>query len=473
MSGGQVLRQALEIINYLVFFHFVALNSVYLFTTMVAFGSLRRFSRRSKAVDLEEILSGDVLPITLIAPAYNEEATCVEAVRALLALRYPQFEILMVNDGSKDATLSRLQEAFELEKVARMPAIQLASAPVRGVYRSRVHANFWVVDKQNGGKADSINAGLSYCRTPLFCTMDADTLLERDALMRIVRPFLEDASTVAAGGTVRIVNGCTVRDGMVTEVRLPRNWLARFQVLEYLRAFLAGRVGWSALDAMLIISGAFGVFRRDLVAEIGGYATDTVGEDMELVVRLHRHCREKKLHYRIVFVPEPMAWTECPESTKILSNQRSRWERGLIETLGRHRRMLFNPKYGRIGMLAFPYFLLLELPGPLIQLLGLFTLGLAIYLGQVSTFFLVAFLLAAFIFGMALSIGAVALEELTFRRYLHSRDLVLLLLMGLIDNFGYRQLANAWRVRGIYAKLRGATGWGKMERRGFGGSRAQ
>lgn len=192
---------------------------------------------------------------------------------------------------------------------------------------------------------------------------------------------------------------------------------------------------------------------------------------MELVVRLHRHCREQKIHYRIVFVPEPMAWTECPESTKILSNQRSRWERGLIETLTRHRRMFLNPRYGRIGMVAYPYFVLLEMPGPLIQLLGLFTLALALYLDQVSTFFLVAFLLAAFIFGMALSIGAVALEELTFRRYLHFGDLLLLLWMGLIDNFGYRQLANAWRVRGIFAKLRGAKGWGKMERRGFGAGR--
>lgn len=277
MKSGHLLGTFLQIVNYLVFLHFVVLNCFYLFTTLIAFGSLRRFARRSRAVDLEEVLAGDVLPITLIAPAFNEEATCVEAVRALLTLRYPQYEILMINDGSKDTTLSRLRETFEMEAVSRMPISPLPSAPIRGVYRSRVHPNLWVVDKQNGGKADSLNAGLSYCRTPLFCALDADTLLERDALMRIVRPFLEDASTVAAGGTVRIVNGCTVREGMVTEVRLPRNWLARFQVLEYLRAFLAGRVGWSALDAMLIISGAFGVFRRDMVTEIGGYATDTVG----------------------------------------------------------------------------------------------------------------------------------------------------------------------------------------------------
>jgi cellulose synthase/poly-beta-1,6-N-acetylglucosamine synthase-like glycosyltransferase len=295
--------------------YFVALNTVYLTMSVFAFRSLRRYAMRMQSVDVAELMAtAGMPPVTLIAPAYNEEPTCVEATRSLLTLRYPDFDILVVNDGSKDGTMARMTAAFELEPAARAPVSTIPTADVKAVYRSRRHPNLWVLDKANGGKADALNAGLNYCRTPLFCAMDADSLLEPDALTRIVRAFLEDSTTVAAGGVIRIVNGCRVRSGIVEDVRLPTNGLARIQVLEYLRSFLSGRMGWDALDATLIISGAFGMFQRSVVAEVGGYATDTVGEDMELIVRIHRHCREQGRPYRIAFVPDPVAWTECPES---------------------------------------------------------------------------------------------------------------------------------------------------------------
>ena len=458
----------LDAFNLVVLVYFVLLNGTYLVTSIVAFFALRRHARRMRSIDIDDMLNAaGAPPITLIAPAYNEEAVCVEAVYSLLTLKYPDYEVVVVNDGSKDATLARLLDAFDCETAPRAPTSTIPTATVRAVYRSRRRPNLWVVDKENGGKADALNVGINYCRSGLFCAMDADTLLERDALMRVVRPFLEDASTVAAGGIIRIVNDSQVKNGMVQQVVLPKNRLAQFQALEYLRAFLSGRMGWDALGAMLIISGAFGLFRRQIVAELGGYATDTVGEDMELVVRLHRYCREKHIPYRITFVPDPVAWTECPERAAVLRRQRDRWQRGLMQTLWRHDVMLLNPRYGRIGMLAFPYFYFLEGFGPLIEVGGYVTFLLALVLGQWSPLYVLAFFLVAIVFGSALSIAAVGLEELSFRRYARFGDLGRLLWLAVLESFGYRQRTVLWRVKGLWSAIRGAQGWGKMERKGF------
>lgn len=463
-----LLWGALWLVNGLVLLYFVLLNGSYLATSLLAFRSLRQYAVRLESLDVNELITAaGAPPITLLAPAYNEEATCVDAVRSLLTLNYPEHEIIVVNDGSKDGTVSRLVEAFEMEPAARMPTNNLPTARVRETYRSRWHPNLWLVDKENGGKSDALNAGLRYCRTPLFCAMDADSLLERDALIRIVRPFLEDRRTVAAGGIIRIVNGCTVESGIVTDVRLPDSLLARFQVLEYLRAFLAGRMGWDAMGATLIISGAFGIFRRSTVVEAGGFATDTVGEDMELVVRLHRHCLEQRIPYRITFVPDPVAWTEAPETIRVLGRQRDRWQRGLSEVLTRHRTMLLNARYGRIGMLAFPHFYLLEMLGPGIEVLGYVAFILTILMGWATPLYVVAFLMVAVVLGIALSVVAVGLEELTFRRYTRVSDLFRFFLLALVENLGYRQLTAFWRIRGMVSFLQKRKGWGEMTRKGF------
>jgi cellulose synthase/poly-beta-1,6-N-acetylglucosamine synthase-like glycosyltransferase len=459
---------AMGVFNYVVLGYFVLLNSVYLGTTVFAFGALRRYAMRLKSLDLTDLMtSGGAPPITLIAPAYNEALTCVESVRSLLTIEYPEFEVIVVNDGSSDETVERLTGAFELEPASRVPTATIATAPVRGLYRSRLHPSLWVIDKANGGKADALNAGINYCHTPIFSAMDADSLIEPQALMRIVRPFLEDASTVAAGGILRIANGCVVHRGRVVEVRLPKSTLARFQVLEYLRVFLAGRMGWSAIDATLIISGAFGIFRRSTVVEAGGYATDTVGEDMELVVRLHRHCSEAGVPYRIQFVPDPVAWTECPESLRVLARQRDRWQRGLFQTLTRHRAMLLRPKYGAAGMLAFPYFFFLEMMGPVIELLGYVSFTATILTGRVDWLLVIAFLAVAVILGGVLSLAAVALEELSFRRYPRLVDLIKLFSLAALENIGYRQINTWWRVKGTISAIRGEQTWGKMTRVGF------
>ena len=464
----RALLIVLSLFNIVVLAYFVLLNSFYLITTILAFRALRNYQRRLKTLDVDEMIAtAGAPPITLIAPAFNEEASCVESARSLLALRYPEYDVVVVNDGSRDGTVAALIGAYDMVPAARLPTAAIPTARVRGVYRSTRHPSLWLIDKENGGKADALNAGLNHCRTPVFCAMDADSLLEPDALIRVIRPFLEDRSTVAAGGIIRIVNGCEVRFGMVTDVRLPDNLLARIQVLEYLRAFLTGRMGWSALRAMLIISGAFGLFRRSVVVDAGGFATDTVGEDMELVVRLHKHCLDKGIVYRIPFVPDPVAWTECPESLRVLARQRDRWQRGLAQVLTRHWRMLLQPRYGKVGLVAYPYFYFLEMIGPAIELMGYLGFAASAALGLLDGRVVVAFLTLAFLFGMMLSVASVTLEELTFRRYQRTGDLVRLFLLAFFENFGYRQLSTLWRVRGLISWARGSHSWGTMQRKGF------
>lgn len=445
------------------------LNSMYVLTSILSFGALRKYARRLKSVNIEYLLtSAGAPPITVIVPSYNEESTCVASVRALLNLQYPEYEVMVVNDGSKDQTLQRLIDAYELEPAYRTPLSNIKTQEIQTVYRSMKFSNLWVIDKDNGGKADALNAGINMCQTPLFCAIDADSLLEQDALLRVVRPYLEESQTVAVGGIIRIANGCEISGGVVRQVRLPKTWLARFQALEYLRSFLSGRMGWSVLGGTLIISGAFGLFKRSLIVEIGGYETQTVGEDMELIVRLHRHCLEQKLPYEIAFIPDPVAWTECPEEMTILANQRDRWQRGLMEAIWKHRVMFFNPRYGRIGLLAYPYYFFLEMLGPVIELTGYISIILTALLGMLSGSFLMAFFLVAFVYGSIVSIFAIALEELTFRRYLNLSDLLTLILASLLESLGYRQLLTLWRVRGMWKKLTGQTHqWGKMQRKGF------
>ncbi len=459
------------VINVIVLAYFFLLNTVYLSTSLFAFWSLRQYRRKKKNIQIDdENAAKAALPITLIAPAHNEELTIKESVQSLLSLIYPEYEVIVVNDGSTDGTLAKICEDYDMVAAPRFPMSSIACAPVRGTYRSRKHPNLWMVDKENGGKADAMNCGINYSRTPLFCVMDSDSLLEREALKRIVRPFLEDNTTIASGGIIRIVNGCKVESGIVTDVRLPKNWLAKFQVLEYLRAFLSGRIGWSALNSILVISGAFGLFRRGIVVECGGFDKTTVGEDMELVMRLHRHCRDRKIPYKIVYVPDPVAWTECPETIPVLGRQRDRWQRGLLESLMRHKPFMLNPRYGRLGFIAYPYFFFLELLGPTIEALGYASFILCLAFGRISIGFMAAFLFAAFIFGMILSIIAVSLEELSFQRYPRLRDIGQLFFLAIAENIGYRQMLSYYRVLSVFTMFSKNRGWGEMTRKGFSSS---
>lgn len=415
--------------------------------------------RRSAAV---------VPPITLMAPAYNEEATVENSVLSLLALDYPRFEVIVINDGSKDQTFETLKRRFDLEPVQRDYEPAATHARIRGVYRSRAHDKLLVIDKENGGKADALNAGLNLARTPIVCSMDADSILEPDSLLRAVQPFIEDPErVVAVGGTVRVANGCRIKDGRLQTVGVSRNPLAVFQTVEYLRAFLLARLAWSRLGVLTIISGAFGLFRRSALIEIGGYAHGTVGEDMELVVRLHRRAIETGDSHRVVFLPEPVCWTEVPESLAVLGRQRARWHRGAIETFVRHGAMMMNPKYGRVGAIGMGQVLLFDLIGPMLELVGYTLMPLMWALGILDVEYLIAFFALSIFFGIAISMGALALEEAELRRVSHVSDLLRLAGAAVLENFGYRQLNSWWRLVGFWQWMRGVKSWGEMTRKGF------
>jgi cellulose synthase/poly-beta-1,6-N-acetylglucosamine synthase-like glycosyltransferase len=412
---------------------------------------------------------GDLAPpIAIIAPAYDEELSIIESVKALLALHYPDFEVIVVNDGSGDRTLDVLIEAFDVHPVQRYHDLAVYNRPIRGLYANPDIPRLLVVDKDNGGKADAMNAGINVARAPIFCVIDADTLLEPDALIRAVRPFVEEPiKTMAVGGTIRIANGCRVEGGRVIEGGLPRNFLALVQTVEYLRAFLIARLGLSQMQTLLIISGAFGLFRRSSVVEVGGFSQNTVGEDFELVVKLHRHMRERKQEYRITYVPDPVSWTEAPESLKMLGNQRARWQRGSLETFAKHRDMLLNPRYGRIGFLGMGQVFVVDVLGPLVEVIGYVLVPLFWLLGLIAFDHVLAFVAVIFSLGVFVSVGSLVLEEVHLRRLPRARDLAILTLVAVVENFGYRQLNNLWRLKGYWQFLRKQQGWGEMTRKGF------
>ena len=435
--------------------------------SLLTWRQITRERRFRRAEVREFLLTGFEPPVSIIVPAYNEEQTIVATVRSMLQLRYASYEVLVVNDGSKDGTLEALLTAFDLAPFPEVVPRHLPTQAVRAVFRSASHPRLRVIDKANGGKADAINAGINGSRNPLFCCVDADSVLERDALLQVVQPFIEDPRTVACGGTIRLINGCTVQAGNIIEKRLPRHPLALFQTVEYLRAFLFGRMGWSGINALLIISGAFGLLHKDTVVAAGGYRHQTIGEDMELIVRMHRYLSTRGIPYRIAYVPNPVCWTEAPEDWSTLRNQRIRWQRGLCESLWLNRGLLFHPRGGRAGWLAFPYFLLFEWAAPIIELLGYILLAYAFVAGVVRADTVILFALVATGFGILLSTLSLWLDELAFRVYPRGRDLLILFAFACLENIGYRQINLVWRVRGVWQWLRGKRGqWGEMKRKG-------
>jgi cellulose synthase/poly-beta-1,6-N-acetylglucosamine synthase-like glycosyltransferase len=384
-------------------------------------------------------------------------------------LDYPLFEVILVNDGSKDRTLGRLVDAFDLRKSARSYEHVLPCRHIRGIYESVTYRNLVVVDKVNGGKADALNAGLNLSLYPIFCAIDVDSILEPDALLRLVRPFVDAPGvTIAAGGVVRVANGCEIHGGRVHEVRVPHRALPVMQIVEYLRAFLFGRMGWSTGNSLLVISGAFGLFEKKAAVAAGGYATDSVGEDMELVVRMHRHRRERGQPYRIGFVPDPICWTEVPETLRVLRRQRTRWQRGLIDTLVRHGAMLGRPRFGSVGMVSLPGFFVFEMLSPVVELSGYVLIPVLWAVGLLDASLAGTFFLIAVMYMVLVSMLAVLLEDIAFRRYPSIGDLGRLLVGAVLENFGFRQLTVWWRVRAFWEYLRGDLSWGAMERRGVG-----
>jgi cellulose synthase/poly-beta-1,6-N-acetylglucosamine synthase-like glycosyltransferase len=464
----ELIKSIIIQFNEFILYYVLCINMVYFLQLILSAFSLSDYIKKIRYSDYKKfVASENMIPISVLVPAYNEEETIVENVRSLLSLNYPLFEIIVINDGSKDTTLEKIISAFNLRQINQPIRYRINTKKVRGVYKNNDLPNLVIIDKENGGKADALNVGINISKFPVFTAIDADSILESDSLVRVTMPFIENKETVAVGGIVRIANGSTIKGGVIKEVSLPRNRVAMFQIVEYLRAFLTGRMGWDSMSSLLIISGAFGAFKKAEVIEVNGYTVGTIGEDMELVVKLHEYMRRNRKKYSIKFIPDPVCWTQAPERLKDLRSQRRRWQIGLMDSLFKHKRILFNPRYGSIGLIAAPYFWIFEMFGPIVEVIGYVLVPLSYFFGLLNLRFFILFLAASILYGIILSIGAILLEEYTFNKYPSLKQLFKLTLYGILENFGYRQLTVLYRIEGIIKFRKGRHSWGKIKRQSF------
>jgi cellulose synthase/poly-beta-1,6-N-acetylglucosamine synthase-like glycosyltransferase len=461
--------------NYLPVYYSFSANLIYMLILILSLFGFYKQARcwHNKRTDF--LFKTRILPsVSIIAPAYNEAGTIIESSNSLLNLKYPDYELIIVNDGSRDGTLNKLISYYELEKIDAIIGGQLKTMPVNGVYKNRYLPKLTVIDKVNGGKADALNTGINISKNDFICSIDADSLLEPDALLKASSLLLDSKEElIAAGGNVLPINGCTVKKGLITKTRIPESNIAKLQMIEYLRAFMAGRMGWAYINCLLIISGAFGLFKKDRLIQIGGYLTvseryhkDTVGEDMELIVRLRRYMREKRLLYKVEYAHNANCWTEVPEAFSILSRQRDRWQRGLIDVITFHKKMLFNPGYGRVGLISFPYFFIFEMIGPLVEFQGYVMVVLAALLGLINESLALMLFITNILMGILISTASLLYAEREVVNF-KIKETFLLIFFAFIENFGFRQIISFFRVMGYISSLTKSKGWGKMERRGF------
>jgi cellulose synthase/poly-beta-1,6-N-acetylglucosamine synthase-like glycosyltransferase len=463
-----MLETVLTALGVVTIVYFAVLSLLYGAFALIGLRAVILESRQTSDTELRDLMERDVFkPVSIIVPAYNEEQSIVAAVRSFVTLHYPKFEVIVISDGSTDSTMDRLIEAFALVEEPRVWARTLSTQPVTRVMRSLRDPGLIVAEKANGGKADAVNAGINLARYPLVAPVDSDCLLDAQAILRATRNFVKDDSVIAVGGTVRPLNGATIVGGRATALRMPRRWIERLQIVEYARAFFLGRAGWSRMGALLIISGAFGIFRRDAVLKVGGFWTETLGEDMELVMRLHKTFARSGLPYRIVFSPDPICWTEVPSDLPTLLGQRSRWHRGLLTNLWRHRDMLCNPRFGRLGMFAVPFFWLFEGLGPVVEVVGFTSLLVSAALGILDMQVFWLFLGLAVLHGMVLSQVAAGVEAMLLQRYPASSDRLVLFAASLVEFLGFHQLVAVERFLATFQTGARRRQWGVMTRTGI------
>jgi len=468
------IYQIAEIASWLFLFYGLIISMGYSFAAIFSFLEIREYKRKHNFQAEFTLLQSSNLPsVSILAPAYNEEANVIENVRSLLTLNYPSYEIVIINDGSIDNTLEQLIETFDLEKKDFTYYPFISTKEVRSIYKSKnkAYKKLKVIDKDNGGKADALNTGINLCDHDLTCCIDVDCILESDALMKLVKPFLNNSKKViASGGIIRVVNSCVIEDGRIIEVKLPNTFLARAQIIEYFRAFLMGRMAWSRLDGLLLISGAFGMFDKETVIKVGGYNTKTVGEDMELLVRMRRKMIEENTAYKIGFVPDPLCWTEVPQKWNILHRQRNRWTRGTAETLYIHRRMLFNPKYKVLGLLSTPYWFFFEWLAPIIEFLGILYVIYLLIFSLLDPLVYLIFFGVVYSFAILFSITALFFEEFSYQQYKKPKYIIHLIGTILVEPLIYHPFIMWASVKGNWDLYFGKKSWGIMGRTGLGKS---
>jgi biofilm PGA synthesis N-glycosyltransferase PgaC len=473
MTGyNAALSNIVHIYLILILAYAILIMSSYLILAYLSAKELRSYLKRNSFVDYQVLLSSEYAPaLSLIAPAYNEGMTINENVRSLLSLNYNNYQVIVVNDGSKDNSMEILTNSYELIPADFDYHEKIKTKNIRGVYISKNAAfkKLVVIDKENGGKADALNVGLNVAQNPYVVCIDVDCILDKDALLKVAKPFLEGHGkrVIATGGVVRIANQCVIRDGRLVEVNIPDKLLPRIQVLEYLRAFLLGRMAWEHLDGLLLISGAFGAFDKEIATLSGGYDTKTVGEDMELVVRMRRYMLENDTPYTVSYIPDPLCWTEAPESVAIFKKQRSRWMRGTIETLLIHRKMFLNPRYKLLGMISVPYWTFFEFLAPFIEFMGILITIVFVVTGILNWHYFFLMLLFVYTFSVMFSVLALFTEERTYHKYRKRADFAKMLVAAFIEPIYFHPITVYAALKGYVEKIRGKKTWGEMTRTGF------
>ncbi len=445
---------------------------VYLITTVLSSLEMRDHLRRNKFADYNDIITTPLAPgISIIAPAYNEGTTIVQNAKSLMSLHYGKFEVIIVNDGSKDDSIQVMIDNFDLVKTDYAYYATIPSKFVKAIYKSTnpSFSKLTLVDKENGGKADALNVGINVSSLEIIACIDVDCILSSDSLIRMMRPFMEEThrKVIAVGGVIGVANNCEIKDGTVTKYRLPDSTLGRFQVIEYYRAFLMGRMAWTRINGLMLISGAFGFFNREIVMKVGGYFPKTVGEDMELVVRMRRYMEEQKVPYKVGFIPDPLCWTEVPESEEILARQRNRWMRGTIETLQLHRKINFNPNYGVMGMVSYPFWSFFERAAPIMEILGLIYTVIMIVTGDINALYFIGLFVMIYFFSIMISSFSILFEQIAYNNYKNKNDLKKLLQIVLLEPFIIHPKLIWWGLKGHWDFIKGKGGWGIMIRKGF------
>jgi biofilm PGA synthesis N-glycosyltransferase PgaC len=462
----------IETFTLLIIVYSMSLVAGYIFIGIYSIGEIRNYLQRNSFTDYRVLAGSTQLPsMSILAPAYNEGANIIENVRSLLSIHYNNLEVIILNDGSKDDSLEKLINYYDLYKVEYFVNVQIKTKNVRGVYKSRnqVYRKLLVVDKENGGKADALNVGINIAKNDYIVCIDVDCILEQDSLLKLAKPFLEHPKlrVIATGGVIRVANSCEVEDGRLIKVHLPKQFLPRVQTLEYIRAFLLGRMAWSRLNGLLLISGAFGAFDREIAIQCGGYNHNTVGEDMELVVRMRRFMVEAGQPYKVAFIPDPLCWTEAPASFKILGRQRNRWTRGTIETLKIHKILFFNSRYGILGILSYPFWFFFEFLAPVVEFVGMVSFLIFSLLGLMNWTYSLSLLGLIFSFGVLYSVFAILMEVLTFNQYKKRSEILRLIGTAILEPLIFHPFVVWSSIQGIIDLLRKKNSWGEMTRAGF------
>lgn len=439
-----ILKQITIFVNDFFLYYIIIYGSLLFISAII--GAIQFYNKSRKQKFKNAIEREYYIPISIIVPAYNEEITIVDTIESLLNLKYKNFEIIVVNDGSNDDTLNKVIKTFKLKKNNRIIRKSIPTKKVRAYYENNHGISITLIDKENGGKSDALNAGINAARNSYFVTIDADSMLQNDALEKIAVAILENNNLAAAGGIIKISNGVSFKNGQPVKYELPKTFLEIIQTLEYDRTFLASRAFFDLFNGNIIISGAFGLFKKNLVINCGGYKTNTVGEDMELVIRLHDYCITNHIPYTIKYMPDAICWTQVPEHIRDLKKQRKRWHTGLFQSLTRHHEMLLNPKYGLLGFITFTYYWIYELFAPIIEFVGLIFMFISYFLELMNIQFMIEYFLIYVIFCSFFTVTTFFSRTYTVNNSISGKEMIKALFFAFIENVGFRQLINWYRL---------------------------